>query len=589
STVRFGGYEGVNWGKTGYITGTFTADRVYITGNMMSGNGAQTGGGATLNFVGATEVNIAGATFKNLKTTSQNSYMTFMALGNSSGSGKINVSQSDFYDWTGGGYDFTGNGVFDSVNFNKAYYKFQGAENSYNFKNTNFLAGNFKFQGKTTIEKSVLNDASYTFDGINNAFTEDKFNGGSFSFNAKQVDFNGNVFNGGVFNFNNTPKASFTNDTFNVNNQFKINGAQTDFTFNKGVVFNMQGLLSSLNVGTTYQLLNAKSVDYKDNNNALYQMLRWTSGENPSGTLINKDQSTPNNARIYNVQFTDNGLTYYIKENFNNGITLTRLCTLGYTHCVNIHNDAFNLKNVNNNASNTVFYLNGMTTWKIAGTGVFNHNYSGANSVLVFNQTTPFLDGANPASNSVVSFGKTSGAEWGLVGYIQGVFKANQIDITGTIRSGNGAKTGGGATLVFNAQERLNIANANLNSDKAGLQNSWMNFIVNNGNLNVTNANFSNQTPNGGFNLKANNITWDKGSVNGGGNFGVDNASANGNAVIKNVSFSDNGTLIYKGGENSAGNSLTLENNTFNSYNINARAQNLIFNNNSFSGGSYSF
>ncbi len=560
--------------------------------------------------MGATEINISGADFKNLKTTSQNSYMTFMALGDSSGSGKINVFQSDFYDWTNGGYDFTGNSVFDKVNFNKAYYKFQGAENSYTFKNTNFLAGNFKFQGKTTIEKSVLNDASYTFDGTNNTFTEDKFNGGSFnfnhaeqtnafnnnsfnsgsfSFNAKQVDFNHNSFNGGVFNFNKTSKVNFNNDTFNVNNQFKINGTQTDFTFNKGVVFNMQGLLSSLSVGTTYQLLSAKSVDYKDNNNALYQMLHWISGENPSGTLVNKDQSTPNNARIYNVQFTDNGLTYYIKENFNNGITLTRLCTLGYTHCVNIHDNAFYLKNINNSASDTVFYLNGMTTWKIAGTGVFTQDYSGANSVLVFNQTTPFLDGANPASNSVVGFGKTSGAEWGLVGYIHGVFKANQIDITGTIRSGNGAKTGGGATLVFNAQERLNIANASLNNDKAGLQNSWMNFIVNNGNLNITNANFSNQTPNGGFNLKANNIIWDKGSVNGGGNFGVDNANANGNAVIKNVSFSDNGTLIYKGGENNAGNSLTLENNTFNSYNINARAQNLIFNNNSFNGGSYSF
>ncbi|WQS94980.1 vacuolating cytotoxin domain-containing protein [Helicobacter pylori] len=610
STVRFGGYEGVNWGKTGYITGTFTADRVYITGNMMSGNGAQTGGGATLNFVGATEVNIAGATFKNLKTTSQNSYMTFMALGDSSGSGKINVSQSDFYDWTGGGYDFTGNGAFDSVNFNKAYYKFQGPKNAYTFKNTNFLAGNFKFQGKTTIEKSVLNDASYTFDGVNNTFNEDKFNGGSFNFNhaeqtdafnnnsfnsgsfnfnAKQVDFNHNSFNGGVFNFNKTSKVSFTNDTFNVNNQFKINGAQTDFTFNKGVVFNMQGLLSSLSVGTTYQLLSAKSVDYKDNNNALYQMLRWTRGENPSGKLVDENKTAPSNAKIYNVQFTDNGLTYYIKESFNNGITLTRLCTLGYTHCVSVHDNAFNLKNVNNSASDTVFYLNGMTTWKIAGTGVFNHNYSGANSVLVFNQTTPFLDGANPTSKSVVSFGKTSGVEWGLVGYIQGTFRASQIDITGTIRSGNGAKTGGGATLVFNAQKRLNIANANLNSDKAGTQNSWMNFIVDNGNLNVTNANFSNQTPHGGFNLKAGDITWDKGSVNGGGNFGVDNASLNGKAVIKNVNFNDNGTLIYKGGENNAGNSLTLENNTFNSYNINARVQNLIFNNNSFNGGSYSF
>ncbi len=609
STVRFGGYEGINWGKTGYITGTFTADRVYITGNMMSGNGAQTGGGATLNFVGATEINISGADFKNLKTTSQNSYMTFMALGDSSGSGKINVFQSDFYDWTNGGYDFTGNGVFDKVNFNKAYYKFQGAKNTYTFKNTNFIAGNFKFQGNTTIEKSVLDDASYSFDGVNNAFSSSKFNhgsfhfshaeqtdafnnnsfsGGSFSFNAKQVDFSGNSFNGGVFDFNNTPKANFNNDTFNVNNQFKLNGSQTTFSFNKGVVFNMQGLLNSLSVGKTYQLLNAKSVDYKDNN-ALYQMLHWTSGENPSGTLVDEDKSAPNNTKIYNVHFTDNGLTYYIKENFNNGITLTRLCTLGYTHCVNIHDNAFYLKNINNSASDTVFYLNGMTTWKIAGTGVFTQDYSGANSVLVFNQTTPFLDGANPASNSVVSFGKTSGAEWGLVGYIHGVFKANQIDITGTIRSGNGAKTGGGAILVFNAQERLNIANANLNNDKAGLQDSWMNFIVNHGNVNATNANFSNQTPHGGFNLKADNITWNKGSVSGGGNFGVDNANSNGTTTISGVTFNDNGTLIYKGGENNAGNSLTLENNAFNSYNINARVQNLIFNNNSFNGGSYSF
>ncbi|WP_033760442.1 vacuolating cytotoxin domain-containing protein [Helicobacter pylori] len=609
STVRFGGYEGINWGKTGYITGTFTADRVYITGNMMSGNGAQTGGGATLNFVGATEINISGADFKNLKTTSQNSYMTFMALGDSSGSGKINVFQSDFYDWTNGGYDFTGNGVFDKVNFNKAYYKFQGAKNTYTFKNTNFIAGNFKFQGNTTIEdNSVLDNSTYSFEGANNAFNSSKFNhgsfhfshaeqtnafnnnsfsGGSFSFNAKQVDFSGNSFNGGVFDFNKTSSVNFNNDTFNVNNQFKLNGSQTTFSFNK-VVFNMQGLLNSLSVGKTYQLLNAKSVDYKDNN-ALYQMLRWTSGENPSGTLVDEDKSAPNNTKIYNVHFTDNGLTYYIKENFNNGITLTRLCTLGYTHCVNIHDNAFYLKNVNNSASDTVFYLNGMTTWKIAGTGVFTQDYSGANSVLVFNQTTPFLDGANPASNSVVSFGKTSGAEWGLVGYIHGVFKANQIDITGTIRSGNGAKTGGGAILVFNAQERLNIANANLNNDKAGLQDSWMNFIVNHGNLNATNANFSNQTPHGGFNLKADNITWNKGSVSGEGNFGVDNANSHGTTTISGVTFNDNGTLIYKGGENNAGNSLTLENNAFNSYNINARVQNLIFNNNSFNGGSYSF
>lgn len=39
SMVCFGGYEGVNWGKMGYIIGIFIVDRVYIIGNMMFGNG----------------------------------------------------------------------------------------------------------------------------------------------------------------------------------------------------------------------------------------------------------------------------------------------------------------------------------------------------------------------------------------------------------------------------------------------------------------------------------------------------------------------------------------------------------------------
>ncbi|WP_390589097.1 hypothetical protein, partial [Helicobacter pylori] len=146
------------------------------------------------------------------------------------------------------------------------------------------------------------------------------------------------------------------------------------------------------------------------------------------------------NTQIYKCQVTDNVLTYSIKERFNSGDALTRVCTLVFTHCVNIHNEVFHLKNINNNASNTVFYLNGMTTWKVAGTGVFTQDYSGANSVLVFNQTTPFLAGANPTSNSVVGFGKTSGAEGGVVGYFQGVFN-RPFNTPG----GGGRKTGGRA------------------------------------------------------------------------------------------------------------------------------------------------
>lgn len=77
------------------------------------------------------------------------------------------------------------------------------------------------------------------------------------------------------------------------------------------------------------------------------------------------------NVKIYNVYFIDNGLIYYIKENFNNGIMFICLCILGYMYCVNIDNDVFNFKDVNNNVSNIVFYFNGMMIWKIVGIGVF--------------------------------------------------------------------------------------------------------------------------------------------------------------------------------------------------------------------------
>lgn len=68
----------------------------------------------------------------------------------------------------------------------------------------NFLVGNFKFQGKIIIEKFVLSDVFYIFDGMNNIFIEDKFNNGLFNFSyVEQIDvFNNNLFNGGLFSFN---------------------------------------------------------------------------------------------------------------------------------------------------------------------------------------------------------------------------------------------------------------------------------------------------------------------------------------------------------------------------------------------------
>ncbi len=610
SSVWFGGAYNDFWhqyqGYVGYITGHFKAKDIFITGDIGSGNQLKTGGGATLVFESSNDLTTDEVHFKNDKAGTQNSWMNLISsnsvhlknttFSNQTPNGGFNVKGKNItYE---GGSISGGNFGFDNVDSNGTT-TISGVTFNNNgtltYKGGNGIGGSITFTNSNINHyKLNLNANSVTF---NNSTLGSMPNGNAntignaYILNASNITFNNLTFNGGWFVFDRSDAHVHFQGTTTINNPTSPFVNMTGkVTINPNAIFNIQNYTPS--IGSAYTLFSMKngSIAYNDVSN-LWNIIRL---KNTQATKDNsKNATSNNNTHTYYVTYNLGGTLYNFRQIFSPDSIVLQSIYYGanniyYTNSVNIHDNVFNLKNINDDRADAIFYLNGLNTWNYTNAR-FTQTYGGKNSALVFNATTPWANGSIPESNSTVRFGGYEGINWGKTGYITGTFTADRVYITGNMMSGNGAQTGGGATLVFNAQKRLNIANANLNNDKAGLQNSWMNFIVNNGNLNATNANFSNQTPHGGFNLKANNITWDKGSVNGGGNFGVDNANTNGNAVIKNVNFSDNGTLIYKGGENSAGNSLTLENNTFNSYNINARVQNLIFNNNSFSGGSYSF
>lgn len=222
------------------------------------------------------------------------------------------------------------------------------------------------------------------------------------------------------------------------------------------------------------------------------------------------------------------------------------------------------LNSVNENNSNKSYYVSPLRTWA-GGNRSFTQNYN--NSKLYIGTKNA---SATP-NNSSVWFG-----EKGYLGFITGVFKARDIFITGAVGSGNEWKTGGGAILVFESSNGLSANGAYFQNNKAGTQNSWINLISNNS-VNLTNTDFGNQTPNGGFNVMGRKITYNGGTING-GNFGFDNVDSNGTTTISGVTFNNNGTLTYKGG-NGIGGSITFTNSNINHYKLNLNANSVTFNN----------
>ncbi|EMZ39252.1 hypothetical protein C826_01228 [Helicobacter bilis WiWa] len=179
---------------------------------------------------------------------------------------------------------------------------------------------------------------------------------------------------------------------------------------------------------------------------------------------------------------------------------------LSVSHCVyagDIQGDIYNLNSKNDSSSDT-FYSNNMgTTYTgLAWGRDFTQSYE--NGTLIIGNTSK-----SPTSNGHW-FGRG-----GDVGFINGTFNAKEVYITGTLGSGNAARTGGGANLTFNASNNLTLDGANISVNRAGTQNSTT--ALNGKEIDIKNSQFNIENINGGGinigNEKTENLTIDNTNI----------------------------------------------------------------------------
>ena len=140
-------------------------------------------------------------------------------------------------------------------------------------------------------------------------------------------------------------------------------------------------------------------------------------------------------------------------------LTLALGCGGQALGAVNIQNDIYNLSNKSSSNVDT-FYSNNMgTTWSTFGTS-FTQSY--ANGTLIIGNSTQ-----SPNKNSGHWFG--SG---GTLGFITANFKAKEVFLTGTLGTGNAARTGGGANINLEASGTTTVSGAKLHLNAAGGQSS---------------------------------------------------------------------------------------------------------------------
>ncbi|BAW73706.1 vacuolating cytotoxin VacA-like protein [Helicobacter pylori] len=197
----------------------------------------------------------------------------------------------------------------------------------------------------------------------------------------------------------------------------------------------------------------------------------------------------------------------------------------------------------NSTQGSGTYYLNTLTTYSPGG----------ASFTQKFNNGT-----LNVGGN--IRFGGT-GVNGGNLGYITGTYDAQTINFDSSrITTGNSFSTGGGATLNFNAANRITINQASFDNGDAGTQHSYMNFSSSN--INVSSSSFTDDT-NGGFSFSGN--------------------GTNSNLSFNQTSFNQ-GTYKFTNSAN-----LNFNNSAFNQGTYNFNSAQSVFENSNFSQGTYHF
>ncbi|GAA9732705.1 immunomodulatory autotransporter protein ImaA [Helicobacter pylori] len=353
--IRFGDNKGAgsndasghcwNLQCTGFITGHYEAQKIYITASIESGNRISSGGGASLNFNALQGILLTNATLYNRAAGTQSSSMNFI-----SNSTNIQAQNSYFIDDTaqnGGNPNFSFNALnldFSNSSFRgyvgktQSVFKFN-AVNAISFTNsTNLSSGLYQMQAK-----SVL------FDNSNLSVSV-----GTSSIKANAINLSQNAFINasnhstlelqGDLNVNDTSSLNLNQSTINVSNNATINDYASliasngsHLNFNGAVNFNSANITTSLSdssivfkgaisLGGQFNLSNNSSLDFQGSSaitsNTAFNFYDNAFSQSPitfhqaldikaplslGGNLLNPNNSSVLNLKNSQLVFSDQG------------------------------------------------------------------------------------------------------------------------------------------------------------------------------------------------------------------------------------------------------------------------------------------
>nr|WP_163534532.1 vacuolating cytotoxin domain-containing protein [Helicobacter suis] len=496
-TIRFGG-TGWNSGLVGYITGSFSAGKIYMTGNIQTGNAWATGGGATLNYTATTGgITINSLNYQNLKAGTQNSHATFNA-----NNGTISVSNSSFSDASGGSFGFNAqNQTFSSTTFsgNSGKINLTSTQNltltntSFNDSNATLTleADNASLQDSTNQGTSQITAKQLNIIANQASFSNTIFNANNSSFKTNQLTLQNDTFNNGSYSF--TSESNNNSHTTTFGGTTTINTSNSPFanlggsiSFSNGATFNLNNILSSLQIGTTYTILGGSGANINYNSDTQYASNLWNLIK-ISGTTINSEteMSDTNGTQVWDVVFGINGMPIKIQETFANN----ELSFKVISQAKDIWSDVYTMTP---GCAYNVFAHN--CTYGLFHTGFKTYNESvGADGIAYINPLNPQShDGYNASTHTLQTYtkfgnggiynvGEMQNGKWvnngtlvlgnntlqaatggkiefgavGSVGYITDVFNAGNVFLTNTIEVGDSSLSGAGATLTFNANNNI--------------------------------------------------------------------------------------------------------------------------------------
>lgn len=507
--IRFGGTGG-NSGLTGYITGNFKAQNIYLTSHIQSGNAWGTGGGTSITYTATDKITMDGLSYQNFKAGTQNTRAYFSA-----NNGNIDVQDSSFSDQSWGFFSFSAkntslsNSQFSgnsagiditgsqSLNITNTSFSNENANGNIALKggaidltNTTFKegssGGSFNLSGQTiNISGASANpdsDSSYTSAIIGNQSNininatgalnisntlfndplQDPNNPQTMTLSGNSITLDNTKFEGySQYQFNTQNLTLEGTTTLKSNNLFPGGGSNVPaspfsavnelITLGKEATFN---ILNSLTAGQTYTLLKGK-INYNDNKyaHALWEMINY---QGMHGQLLSQSGD------VYTVGFDVGGLTLKMQETLNsNSFTLKLITNVvniwggivyplngnnGYPN-INIGDGIAYINPLQGGQSTSCSEANTLCTWGSVIHHSFDANITGTTGILVIGNNHPAV-----ATGGTIAIGPGGGIN--PMGYITGTFNAPNIYLTNTFKTGNFAY-GQGAKITFSATDNL--------------------------------------------------------------------------------------------------------------------------------------